>query len=181
MAETGSQTDFSFKETVMRFAPPAAALALVFALSASIGQSQTRAPDPRAVAMAGEGRAQLAAGQTQAAIDTFEAALAVDPSLSEIYLDLAAAARADGLQGKAIHFYREAQARNPDNFAAIAGEGQALAAKGAMTAARENLAELETRCGAACPETRALAAAIAGGAPVLTADALSPDTQVTQN
>jgi len=167
----------------MRFAPPAAALALMFALSASasMGQSSIRQPDPRALAMVAEGRAALASGDTQGAIDAFEAALVVDPSINEIYLDLAAAARADGLQGKAIHFYREAQSRDPENFAAIAGEGEALVEKGALTAARENLTELESRCGADCAETRQLAASIAAGPPVMTADALVPDLRVTQN
>ncbi len=165
----------------MRFAPPAAALALALALTASMGQAQMREPNARALAMAEQGRAALAAGNTQAAIDAFEAALVVDPSITAIYLDLAAAARADGLPGKAIHFYREAQARDPDNFAAIAGEGLALVDKGAMTAARENLAELESRCGTDCTETRRLAAVVAGGAPVLTAEAIQPDSRVTQN
>ncbi len=181
MAETDSQIRYSLKETVMRFAPPSAALALVFALSASIAQSQVREPDPRALAMVSEGRAALAAGDTQGAIDAFEAALVVDPAQIGIYLDLAAAARAEGLQGKAIHFYRAAQERDPANFAAIAGEGQALVEKGALSAARENLTELETRCGAECAETRALAAAIAAGPPVMTAEAVTPDTRVTQN
>jgi len=168
---------------VMRFAPPAAALALIFALnaSASIGQANVRQPDPRALAMAAEGRAQLLAGDTQGAIDAFEAALVVDPSINVIYLDLAAAARADGLPGKAVHYYREAQARDPENLAAIAGEGEALVEKGALSAARESLTELQTRCGADCAETVALAAAIERGPPVMTAEALVPDARVTQN
>ena len=183
MADPATSQSFSFKENVMRFAPPAAALALMLALtaSASMGQASLRQPDPRALAMAAEGRAQLAAGDTQGAIDAFEAALVIDPSINAIYLDLAAAARSDGLPGKAVHFYREAQARDPENLAAIAGEGEALVEKGALTAARENLAELETRCGADCAETRQLAASIAAGPPVMTAEALAPDTGVTQN
>ena len=167
----------------MRFAPPAAALAVIFALSASAGMSQTaaRQPDPRALAMVAEGRAALTAGDTQGAIDAFEAALVVDPSLTTIYLDLAAAARADGLQGKAIHYYREARERDPENLAALAGEGEALVEKGALSAAREALAELESLCGADCAQSRSLAAAIARGTPVLTAEAIAPDTRVTQN
>ena len=167
----------------MRFAPPAAALALLFAISASVGMGQTaiREPDPRAMAMVAEGRASLAAGDTQGAIDYFEAALVLDPAMTVIYLDLAAAARAEGLQGKAIHFYREAREREPDNLAAISGEGEALVEKGALTAARENLTELESRCGEGCTETRQLAAAIAAGPPVMTAEAITPDPALSQN
>lgn len=165
----------------MRFAPPAAALAFVLALQASAGMATERAPDPRAAALAQEGRALLEDGQTQAAIDALEAALVIDPGYTAIYLDLADAARAEGLQGKAIHYYREAQERDPENFAAIAGEGEALVEKGALTAARENLAELASLCGETCAETQALAAAIAAGPPVLTAEAVTPDGVVTQN
>ena len=167
----------------MRFAPPAAALALLFAISASagMGQETVRAPDPRAMAMVAEGRAALAAGDTQGAIDAFEAALVVDPSITVIYLDLATAARADGLQGKAIHYYREALSRDPENIAAIAGEGEALVEKGALSAARESLTKLQTQCGADCAETVALAAAIERGPPVMTAEAPAADPGVTQN
>lgn len=169
----------------MRFAPPALALALIVAVSASAGHAGQRKPDAQAMSLAEEGRARLAEGQTQAAVDAFEAALAIDPSFTALYMDLAAAARAEGLQGKAIHYYREARRRDPDNLAAIAGEGEALVEKGALTAARENLAELASRCGEGCTETRHLAAVIASGAsspnPVRTAEAVSPDRPVTQN
>ena len=50
-----------------------------------------------------EGRAALDAGDAQKAIDAYEAALAIDPGYTAIFLDLAAAARSEGLQGKAIH------------------------------------------------------------------------------
>lgn len=165
----------------MRFAPPAAALALAFAISASAGIASERAPDPRAAALVAEGEVALAAGDTQGAIDAFEAALTVDPGYSAIYLDLAKAARADGLQGKAIKYYREAQERNPDNFAAISGEGEALVEKGAVERARENLTKLEDLCGTGCAETMELAASIERGPPVLTAEASATDDGVTQN
>lgn len=183
MADPASHQSYSLKENLMRFAPPAAALALMLALTASAGMGQvvTREPDPRALAIVAEGRAALAAGDTQDAIDAFEAALVIDPSINAIYLDLAEAARADGLPGKAIGYYRDALARDPENIAAIAGEGEALAEKGALTAARDSLTELQSRCGAGCAEAAALAAAIERGPRVLTAEALVPDTGVTQN
>jgi len=166
----------------MRFAPAAAALSLVAALTASVGIGAEREADPRAATLVAEGRAALEAGDPQRAIDAYEAALAVDPGYTVIFLELAKAARAEGLQGKAIHYYREALARDPGNLAAISGEGAALAEKGAVAKAKENLAKLTSMCGEGCTETRQLAAAIQAGPrqPVLTAEALLPEAQVTQ-
>ncbi|GIX20256.1 hypothetical protein [Erythrobacter cryptus] len=156
----------------MRFAPAAAALALCLAISASVTTAGGRAaPDPRAAALLAEGRAALAAGDAEAATDAFEAALALDPGFTPIFIDLAEAARQQGLQGKAIRYYREALAREPGNLAAISGEGAALAEKGAVEKAKRNLATLQSLCGADCPEARALQSSIArGGAPRLAAE-----------
>lgn len=165
----------------MRFAPAAAALSLIVAVQASVGFATDRAPDPRAVALATQGRAELSAGHTQEAIDAFEAALVVDPSFNAVLLNLAEAARADGLQGKAIHYYREALKRDPNSLAAIAGEGEALVEKGAVERARENLSVLKSRCGETCGETQQLAAAISAGPQIMTAEAVVPDNGVTQN
>lgn len=167
----------------MRHTPAAIAVAMLFAVSSSGLLAQGPQPDPHAVALQAEGRAQLAAGNAQAAIDAFEAALVIDPAFGAIYIDLADASRSVGLPGKAIMYYRRALTRDPDNLAALAGEGEALAEKGALANARENLARLETLCGADCPETVNLAAAIARGPlpRVMTAEALSPDAGVTVN
>ena len=167
----------------MRFTPVAIALSMFAAVSSSAILGAAGQPDQRAVALVAEGRAQLDAGDTQAAIDSFEAALVIDPSYSAVYLDLASAARSDGLQGKAIHYYREAQARDPDNLAAITGEGEALVEKGALESARHNLTRLEELCGRTCTETAQLAAAIDRGppTPVITAEAVAADDGVTQN
>ncbi|MGB3796183.1 MAG: tetratricopeptide repeat protein [Alteraurantiacibacter sp.] len=165
----------------MRFGPAAAALSLALAVQGSIGYAGDYQVDPRAQALVVEGRTALQMGETQSAIDAFEAALAIDPGYTGVYIELAHAARVEGLQGKAIHFYREAQERDPENLAAITGEGEALVEKGALTAARENLDRLESLCGADCMETTQLAAAIDRGPPVLTAEALSSDEEVTQN
>lgn len=164
----------------MRFAPAAAALSLVVAVQASMGYAQEQV-DPRAEALVAEGQAALAMGQTQDAIDAFEAALAVDPGYTQVYIELANAARADGLQGKAIHYYRAAQERDPTNLAAITGEGEALVEKGALAAARENLVRLQDLCGETCVETVQLSAAIDRGPPVMTAEAVDPAEGVTQN
>jgi Tfp pilus assembly protein PilF len=150
----------------MRFAPVSAAVLLCLVLTASITSAGSgRSPDPRAAALIAEGRTALEARDTQAAVDAFEAALAVDPGHTPILIDLAEAARQAGLQGKAIRYYREALARDPGNFAAIAGEGEALVEKGALERARRNLAKLQSLCGDTCPETLALQARIARGAP----------------
>ena len=166
----------------MRFAAPAVALSLVLAVTASIGSAGDRTIDPRAAVLVMEGRAALEAGEPQKAIDAFEAALAVDPGYTPIFLDLAEAARREGLQGKAIGYYREALNREPENLAAISGEGAALLEKGAVEKAKANLVRLQKMCGAGCPEARALSAAIARGPQprMIAAESVMPDAQVTQ-
>ncbi len=149
----------------MRFAPAAAALSLFLATTASMSSAGEPKADPRAEMLIAQGELALETGDTQGAIDAFEAALAVDPDYTPILLNLAEAARQDGLQGKAIRYYREALNRNPDYFAAISGEGEALVEKGAIEKAERNLARLESLCGQSCPETRALQARIAAGPP----------------
>ena len=160
----------------MRFAPAAAALSLALAMTASVSVGQTREPDPRAAMLIAQGDAAFQAGDTQGAIDAYEAALTVDPGYTPIFVHLAEAARADELQGKAITYYREALKRDPDNLAAIAGEGAAMAEKGALEKARLTLAKVQSLCGENCPETRELASAIAAGphTPVMTAEASVP-------
>lgn len=150
----------------MRFAPAAAALSLCLAMSASVlNAGAGDKPDPRAAALIAQGQAALKAGETQAAVDAFEAALAVDPGYTPVFIELAEAARQNGLQGKAIRYYREALAREPGNFAAISGEGAALVEKGALEKAKRNLATLQSLCGDKCPETVALQGTIARGVP----------------
>ena len=160
----------------MRFAPAAAALSLAFAVTASVGLGQERDPDPRAGVLIAQGQAALEAGDTQGAVDAFEAALTVDPGYTPVFLRLAEAARRDNLQGKAIIHYRQALSRDPANVAALAGEGAALAEKGALEKARVNLGKVQSLCGS-CAEVDALSAAIATGPlmPVLTAEASASD------
>lgn len=168
----------------MRYAPAAAALSLALALSASVGWAGPREPAPRAALLIADGDAALRAGDPQAAVDAFEAALAVDPAHTPTLLRLAAAARANDLQGKAIRYYREALAREPKNVDALAGEGAALAEKGALAKARERLAQVEKACGKdACAPALTLSAAIARG-PVVriqTAEAVVPNAPTPQS
>ncbi|MXO85450.1 tetratricopeptide repeat protein [Altererythrobacter aurantiacus] len=157
----------------MRYAPAAAALSLALAVAGSVSAVAEPEASPRAAALVAKGEAALSEGRTQDAIDAFEAALTVDPAYTPIFNDLAAAARAQGLQGKAIRYYRETLSRDPRNFAAISGEGAAMVERGAIEKARQNLSRLESLCGPNCPETEALAAAIASP-PVRTAEAPTP-------
>jgi tetratricopeptide (TPR) repeat protein len=156
MAQPDGSRLADWKELVMRFAPAAAALSLVLVTTASVTVAAPSVPSARSVELQEQGRAALASGDTQGAIDAFEAALAADPSHTALFVDLGEAVRLVGLQGKAITYYREALARDPRNFAAISGEGEALAERGALEKAKLNLAKLESLCGAACPETLAL-------------------------
>lgn len=147
----------------MRFAPAAAALSLALVITSSVSWAGQREPEPRAAVLIQQGQTALKAGDTQGAIDAYEAAMAVDPGYTPILIHLAEAARQDDLQGKAIHYYREALNRDPNNLAAIAGEGEAMAEKGAMDKAKLTLDRVRSLCGESCVETRELAAAIAAG------------------
>ena len=129
-----------------------------------------------------EGGDALGAGWTDKAIDSFEAALAIQPGSSRITLDLAEAARRNGMQGKALHYYRRVLTSEPQNVDAIAGEGEALAEKGALEKARANLAKLESLCGKDCDASEKLAAVIARGAtPKLSAADVAPRAAISAN
>lgn len=168
----------------MRYTPAALALALLAGLTSSAGQGAAPAPlDPRAAGLLQQGRVALSAGNVDGAIDAYEAALAIQPGHVAIYLNLAEATRKQGLQGKALHYYREALKLDPANQYAIAGEGATLVEKGALEKAKRNLARLQQLCGGDCPASRELAAAIQKGpAPqVVTAAEVKPQPVVTQN
>lgn len=171
----------------MRFAPVSLVLAGLAALTASAGHSAApEVLDPRAIALQGEGRAALAAGDFNRATDGFEAALAIQPGSPTLVMDLAEVARRQTLPGKALHYYRAVLERDPSNLDALAGEGQALADKGALDKAKRNLARLQSICGDGCAPTRNLAAAInAAQVPnqprVVTADAVLPAATISKN
>lgn len=175
----------SARDLLMRFTPPVLALSLLAAVTSSVGYSAppTVAADPRAKALLQQGQSALDAGQPEKATDAFEAALAVEPGSPQVLVALAQASRREGMQGKALHYYREALDIDPQNVSAIAGEGGALAEKGALEKAKLNLAKLEGLCGSSCPATRDLEAAIARG-PVVrakTADAAPAKPALGQN
>ena len=155
----------------MRYASVALAATLAtISISASLhGQRPDDRIDPRSLQLLAEGRAQRAAGNLDAAIDLVETAVAVDPRNRAGFVMLAGVAEQRGLPGKAIRLYREALTLEPNDRVALAGQGEALVAKGAIAQARVNLARLRTLCKGQCPEATTLAAAIAKGPPVTTA------------
>lgn len=168
----------------MRFTPAALALSLLAALGSSATLSAPREKfDDQTLALLVLGDSDLKAGRVDAAIDSFEAALVRQPGSVTVVLRMAAATRANGMQGKALHYYREALKSDPRNVVAIAGEGAALAEKGAVEKARRNLARLEDICGANCAAARELSAVIASRPKqqLVTADAAKPELEVSEN
>jgi tetratricopeptide (TPR) repeat protein len=153
----------------------AAALTLLTVATAVQGQRGEDTIDGRSMALLARGRALQAAGNLDAATDTLESALAVDPRNRGAFVTLAEVAKTRGLPGKAIRLYREALSLDPNDVVALSGQGEALVAKGAVARARENLARIKTVCGKRpCPEVAALTASIAKGPPIVTAAAAAP-------
>lgn len=168
----------------MRYTPVAFALSLLAAVTSSVTYSAPqRSIDPRAAALLAQGRAAMGAGQVDAAVDAFEAALVVQPGAVPVLLDLAEATRRQGMQGKALHYYRDALQADPANLMAISGEGAALVEKGAVEKARRNLTRLQGLCGDNCEATRQLAAVITKGPSprLVSAEAVKPAPVVSDN
>ena len=162
----------------MRFAPAACVLALAFATVSSgvSGQAPDAKIDPRSIALQQAGEALAAKGDFAGANDSLESALVADPRNRGAYISLARVAQKQELNGKAIRLYREALKMEPNDLNALAGQGEALVAKGAVEKARENLARIEKLCITQCSEKTVLASAIAKGpAPeVRTAESITP-------
>lgn len=162
----------------MRVTAISAAAALML-LSVSTGLRAQRPDDqidPKSVALVQQGRAAQAAGNLDGATDALESALAVDPRNRAAFVALAEIARARDLPGKAIRYYHDALTLEPNDVAALRGQGEAMVQKGAVEKAKENLAKIRTLCGSgACNDGTLLAAAIAKGPPITaTAQATTP-------
>lgn len=153
-------------EKIMRFTPASIALALALATvsSAGIGQRPDADINPLSTAWLQKGQVAARTGNYQAATDAFETALALDPRNRAAYRALGEAARAQGLTGKSIRFYREALQLDPTDLAALAGQGESMVDKGALEKAKENLAKMKTLCHSSCGEVAMLAGAIEKGA-----------------
>ena len=152
-------------EIVMRYTPMTCALALAFACVSSVatGQSRDVAIDAHSLALLQQGEALAAAGNYKGANDALEAALVADPRNRAAFNAMARVAQKQELNGKAIRLYREALKIEPNDRDALAGQGAAMVAKGAVEKAKENLARLQTLCLSGCTEQTELAAAIARG------------------
>ena len=159
----------------MRLVPVALAAAIgIAAITTAVqGQKPDAQVDARSISLADQGRAARASGNLDQATDLLETALVVDPKNRRAFLELAEIAKAQGLPGKAIRFYREALELEPNDVVALAGQGDALVQKGAVVKARENLAKVQRLCANSCPEQSSLAAVIEKGPPpaVLSAQA----------
>jgi len=118
---------------------------------------------PLSLAMMKSGETLLAAGQTQAATDKFEAALAADPRNRRAFLGMARAAEAEGLPGKAIRFYREALEIDPNDLTTLELQGLSLVERGATARAQANVERMRILCSGPCPQADRLAAAITRG------------------
>lgn len=163
-------------EMFMRISSVAAAAALTLvAVSATLhGQRPDAEIAPRSIALLNEGKAARAAGNLDRATDLFESALAVDPRNRAAFIALAGVAEAQKLPGKAIRFYREALLLEPNDVAALAGQGEAMVQRGALARAKENLARIDKLCAKGCAESQQLSAAIAKGPPPTQAAAATP-------
>lgn len=154
-------------ELIMRFSPLAIALSLTLA-TVSSGVHGQRVDDDinlQSIALVQAGRAALAEGDNERAANLVETGLAVDPRNRDGFIALAEIAEARGLPGKAIRFYREALTIDPNDLAALEGQGRVLVNRGAIERARRNLVRIEALCETECAEGIALAAAIETGPP----------------
>lgn len=149
----------------------AASLALLSVSTSLSGQKTADPIDPRSAALLGQAKAARAAGDLNGAVDFAETAVAVDPRNRQAFLLMAEVSQARGLPGKAIRLYREALSLDPADVTALQGQGAALVQKGAVAQARENLAKIRQLCRSACTPATQLAAVIAKGPPIATAQA----------
>jgi Tfp pilus assembly protein PilF len=153
-------------EKSMRFLHVVAASLILPSLAAAA--PAPRADDaitPRSIALLKQGEAALASGNLFAANDALETALVADPHNRAAFVSLGRVAQAQALPGKAIRYYKDALLLDPNDIAALGGEGSALVQRGAVDRAKENLARIQTLCKAGCAEATTLAAAIAKGPP----------------
>lgn len=166
----------------MRLTPIALSVALALATMGSAGQGQKPDDqiDPRSVAFTRQAETLTASAQYDAAIDALESALVIDPRNRAAFVGLARVAQGQKLPGKAIALYAEALKLEPNDPAALAGQGEALVQRGAVARARQNLEKLQKVCNQPCPQATILAAAIAKGPPPEMLTARTPEPAIPQ-
>ena len=148
------------------WAVPAILLAAGTLSGVAVGASGDDALRPASLRMQATGEAALAAGKASDAIDAFEAAAAADPRNATAFIGMAHAYETLGLPGKAVRFYREALALDPNDLNALEGQGKALVARGATARANLNLVRIKTLCKGECPAAKRLELALAAPPPV---------------
>lgn len=166
----------TFVEMVMRVTPIALAGAIIVGTLASAGHGQRPDDqiDARSVALTQQAKSLTSAARYNEAIDALETALAIDPRNRSAYVGLARVAQGQKLPGKAVKLYGEALALEPNDIDALAGQGEAFVQRGAVERAKQNLDKIKILCKSACAQATTLAAAIAKGPPVVTAEAVKP-------
>ena len=158
----------------------ACTLAVVCISTSLNGQRPDNQIDPVSMQWLAKGKAARAAGNLDGATDALETAVSVDPRNRSAFVELAGVADARGLPGKAIRFYREALALDPNDMAALRGEGEALVAKGAVIQAKANLTKIRSLCKTSCTDATLLGATIAKGPPITTAQVV-PANEAEKN
>ena len=151
----------------MRYSPLGVALSLTLACvsSAALGQKPDSEINPRSVTLQKQAQDAFGRGDYVKAQDYLETALAVDPRNRQAFLKLAEVARAQNLPGKAVRLYREALQMDPNDIAALEGQGDALVQRGAVAKAQINLARIKALCKTECAASTRLAGVIAKGPP----------------
>lgn len=153
------------RENVMRVSFLALSAGLILASLPTVSTARADSDIlPHSLTLMKQGQQAQSAANLNGAIDYYEAALVADPRNRSALIALAQIARSQGLPGKAIGLYREALTLEPNDVVALAGQGQALADKGALERARERLADVQRLCASPCAEVAGLERSIAAGA-----------------
>ena len=163
----------------MRFSPAAIALSLTFAIMSSASIGGRADVDARSIALLKTGDQEASAGRLDIAIGWYESALAVDPRNGAAYVAMARAVKTQGLEGKAVGFYKEALEREPNDQIALAEQADILISKGALEIARKNIARLRTLCRANCAAPTRLSLAIDAASQKQQAQATAVDLKAT--
>lgn len=150
----------------MRLTPLALCLGLAASTmpAMSLGQRPDDQIAPQSVALLKQGEALLSQGKFQAADDSFETALAVDPKNRAAFVAMARVAIKEKLYGQAIRMTNKALALEPTDRTALQVQGEAMVELGALPRAKETLAKLQKLCAPkGCAEVAVLSTAIARG------------------
>jgi len=163
-------------DIIMRFSPSAIALSACLAIMSSA--SLSKRADFEVVAASTKfvesGDNAFSAGNIDEAQGLYETALAIDPRNRNAYVALARLLSKRGLYGKSIRFYNEALEIDPNDLTTLSEQANVMLSKGAVKAARKNLARLRILCRSDCEQVEKLALSIdaAGKKPALQASAV---------